>query len=154
VLANKASTVLESLERVLQGARTDGNGSYHERAIGYSLGDIFVLFGCGKNTGRTHSRASILKCHVVGIDHAQPAESEIAHGPRCRPDVERIACVYQDDTEAVEFRKRSQAGFILTSETLSKNYAMESFDTGVKLSIICQSFVVARKSWENIVSFP
>jgi hypothetical protein len=98
---------------MLQVAVADGGGSDYECAVGDSFGYGFILFcgaqhGCGADGG-----TSVIKCDIVGIHDPQMAESEIAHGPSGRADVEGIARVHQDDAQIVEFSGNGQASFIL-----------------------------------------
>jgi len=91
----------------------DCGGSDHKRAIGNGFGNGFEFFGAGQNIRGIHGGAGALKCHIVGIHHAQMAKSEVAHRPRGRADVQGIACVHQDNAQMIEFSRNRQSTFIL-----------------------------------------
>jgi hypothetical protein len=63
-----------------------------------------VFLGRLQQRRGAHRRAGFAKGHVIGIDHAQPRESEVGHGARRRSDVERIARRHQNHAQVVSLR--------------------------------------------------
>jgi hypothetical protein len=101
---------------MLQIAMADGGSSDDERAIGHCLGHRFVNFG-GRQRGRgADCRTSVAERYVVRIDQPQVGESEVAHGPGGRANIERISHVYENDAQTGEFGGDRQAVAILRQE--------------------------------------
>jgi hypothetical protein len=71
------------------------------------------LFRLRQQRSGTHSGAGFSKRRFIGIHHAQVQEAQIAHGPRSRTNIQRIARRYQHDTETIEIGRRWQDELIL-----------------------------------------
>src|SRR5580704_4513434 len=111
--ANDGGPDLEPLNGMLQVAMADGGGADNQRAIRNRFGYGFIFFSAGQDGCGADGRTGALKCHIVGIYHPQMANSEVAHCPRGRADVEGIARVHQDDAQMIEFGRNRQAICIL-----------------------------------------
>ncbi len=88
---------------------THGGGSDHQAAVGHGIGHGIELFGAGQDVRGAHGGTSTLKRYVVWIYYPQVVKSKIAHRPGCGANIERIACVHQDDAQVIEFDRKGQA---------------------------------------------
>jgi hypothetical protein len=79
---------------MLQIAMADGGSSDDERAIGHRLGYRFVNFRSCKCGRGANGGASVAECYVVGIYQPQVGESEVAHSPGGRADIEGISHIH------------------------------------------------------------
>jgi hypothetical protein len=69
-----------------------GGSSYNERTVGYSLSDAFVFLSVLQQSSRPHGGFRFTESQGVWIHHPQTPEAKIAHGPRNRANIQRIAC--------------------------------------------------------------
>ena len=100
-LADQSSAVFDRAKGVLQFAMAERCGSDHEAAIGDRLGQRREFFGIAQDLVRVHRGTSLLKRDVIRVHQPQSREAEVAHGSRCRADVERVARGDQDDPQVV-----------------------------------------------------
>lgn len=113
MLSNVPSAFLQSSQGVLQIAMSHRSGSHDQGAVGNRFGHRLIHFG-GRQRGRgAHCGTSIPERYVVRIHYPEGRKSKVAHGPRRRTNVERIAHVDEDNAQTGEFGGNGQAVAIL-----------------------------------------
>ena len=142
--ANEGGPRLQALERMLQVTMTDGSGSDHERTISNSFRYGFEFFGIDQYIRGSHGRTRILKRHIIGIYDSQVEKSKVAHGPSGRADVERIARVYQDQAQVIEFSRNVQVMYILRHASRAH---ITPLIASRSRSARCKSFAVSSLFW-------
>jgi hypothetical protein len=74
---------------------------------------MIKLLGARQHIRRAHRRTCLAKRRLVRLYHAQVAKTEIAHRPRGRANIERIARSDQHDAQTIDFRELRQGAPIL-----------------------------------------
>ncbi len=86
---------------MLRLSMADGGGADDERAVRDGFGDGSENLGLCQDRGCSNGRTSLVKCRIVWMHQPQLTESEVAHGTRGGPDVERVSRRYENNGEAV-----------------------------------------------------
>ena len=127
LLTNESRAFVEPADGVLQIAVLDRGGSDDQCTIGDSFSQASAFLGAGQQGRSTHSGTGFAKRQFVRIDHAEPQESEVAHGARGGTDIEWIARCYQHHAQAIEFNWTGTRGLILRHwRRMKSNSAMSS----------------------------
>src|SRR5208283_3594880 len=117
--ANERRSGLQPAKRMLQVAVSDRGGSDYKRAVGDRAGNSLILLGVGQHFRGADGGTSTLKRYIVRIYDPQMLKTKVAHCPSGCADIERIARIYQNHAQVIEFRRRGQAAFILRQLLLS-----------------------------------
>jgi len=120
-------------QRMVRSAAAERSGSHDERAIGYGISHVLVLFRTRQERGSTHGGTRLPERNFVGIHNTQAGKTEVAHGASRRSDVERVACGHQDDAQTVEFRWSKQDAY---SKTETHRQSLQGAGNGAELSSI------------------
>ena len=101
-----------------------GRGSYHQRTVSHGFRNALIFFCVGQQCRRAHGGPGFAKRRFIRIDHAQVKKTQVAHGPRRRTNIERIACRNQYNAQAVEFGSGRQDWlFYLRNKAKRSNHA-------------------------------
>src|SRR5215471_1569255 len=93
--------------------------SYKQSAIGYGFRNSFVFCGAGEQLRSSDCRPRFTKRRLVRIDQSEARETKVAHRPRRRPDIERIARGNKNDAKILEIRPRCQTAILSPCEMAS-----------------------------------
>jgi hypothetical protein len=97
----KRAPFLQRLQHVPQIAVAHGSGSHNQGAVRHSLRYGGALLGASQQFCSAYSGPRFSKCNLKRIYNPESAEAEIAHGARSRSNIQRIACVHQDNAKAI-----------------------------------------------------
>jgi hypothetical protein len=100
-LSDEPAAFLQRLQRVAQIAMADSCGPHHQGAVRHCFRYRRVLLSLGQQFSSAYRGPCLLKRHLKRIYHPQSAESEVAQGACGRSNIQRIACVHQDDAKTI-----------------------------------------------------
>jgi hypothetical protein len=89
--ADQWRALLQPVQRVCQSAVPDRSGTHHQSAVGNCISHRLKFFRRFQNLARADRRPRLPERNLIWIDHPQPRESKIEHGPRRRSDIQWIA---------------------------------------------------------------
>jgi hypothetical protein len=103
-LADELRTFGQYFEWLAQFPITGSGGAHNQGAIRHGFCHAAILLRLRQQWRRAHSGTGFAERRFIRIHHSQAGKAQVAHGPRRRANVERIAGRNQHDADAVEFR--------------------------------------------------